>query len=168
MDETRIATHSDPVWRDRANFILMARLDDVDEVRWEQLWARRLAANSFEICCIPFFAYDLALGDEVETGVDGEFEWVVQRVVKDAGQYTFRVWFGDVPRLSGDLHHHHETYHEVLNRLVELGCLSEWSSSNLLAVSVAADRSRAVADYLWELEQSKGIVYETGRSKDIE
>jgi hypothetical protein len=167
MDETKIATHSDPVWRDRADFIIMARLADFDEARWEQLWAKRIAECRFEICCIPFFVYDLALGDEVETETDGDFAWVVQRVVKDAGQYTFRVWFGEVPDLSRDLHHHHGIYHEVLNRLGELGCMSEWSSSNMLAVSVAADLSRAVADYLWELEQARGIVYETGRSKDL-
>jgi hypothetical protein len=167
MDETKIATHSDPVWRDRANFILMARMDDFDEVRWEQLFAKRLTENHFEICCIPFFVYDLALGDEVETEVDGEFAWVVQRVVKDAGQYTFRVWFGDAPGLSGDLHHHREIYHEVSERLHKLGCLSEWYSPNLLAVSAASDMSGAVADYLWELEQTRGIVYETGRSKDL-
>ena len=28
----------------------------------EQLWARRLDEERFEVCCIPFFAYDVALG----------------------------------------------------------------------------------------------------------
>jgi hypothetical protein len=31
------------------------------------LWARQVGDRRFEICCIPFFLYDVALGDVVET-----------------------------------------------------------------------------------------------------
>jgi hypothetical protein len=142
------AVHPDPVWRDRADFIIGAKLPEPD--RAEQLWARRLGGRRFEICCIPFFLYDVALGDEVETGDDYE----LVRVVKPSGRYVFRVWFG-------------QSFHPreaVAEHLVEMGALIEWSSANLLAID-AADRglAQSVADYLHE-QAASGLVYETGRS----
>ncbi len=85
------ARHTEPVWRSRANFVIAADIASAPDKReWEQLWARKSADTRFEICCIPFFVYDLALGDEVET--DGDH--VLRRVVKPSGHFTFRVWFG--------------------------------------------------------------------------
>src|SRR5947199_5228528 len=83
------ATHSEPVWRERADFIIGARLPE--HGRSEQLWAKKLSKNRYEICCIPFFLYDLALGDIVETNDDHDLVGVVQR----SGRFVFRVWFGD-------------------------------------------------------------------------
>src|ERR1044072_2216153 len=84
-------THAAPVWRDRGDFLIQAELiGEGSVVAIEQLWARQLKEERFEICCIPCFAYDLALGDEVET-----VDWVVQRVVKKSGHYTFRVLLGN-------------------------------------------------------------------------
>lgn len=82
-EEDDYAVHLNPAWRDRANFILHADVDDgVSARRFEQLWARRLAPDRFEICRVPFFAYDLALGDEVEAS--GE-RWLVRGVVQPSG-----------------------------------------------------------------------------------
>jgi hypothetical protein len=97
--QTDTAVHPNPVWRDRANFLIKARLpvlqsQDVPSKEWEQIWCRQIAENQFEVCCIPFFLYDLALGDVVETGLEGENRYVVQRVVNPSGRCCFRVWFG--------------------------------------------------------------------------
>jgi hypothetical protein len=82
--------HSDPVWRERADFIIGAPLHE--EGRAEQLWARRLDEPLlFEICCIPFFLYDVALGDVVQTDASSE----LARVVEPSGRFVFRAWFGD-------------------------------------------------------------------------
>jgi hypothetical protein len=143
------AVHAAPVWRERANFLIGAPL--AEEGRGEQLWARQIGDDRFEICCIPFFVYDLALGDIVET--DANFDLV--RVVERSGRFVFRVWFG-------------ETSHprqEVAEKLAELGALLEWSSPNLLAVD-AADEAHAqtIAEYLAAQEREEGLMYETGRS----
>ena len=50
-------------------------------VTTEQLWARRVDDEHHEICCIPFFVYDLALGDTVEVDADH----LVTRVVEPSG-----------------------------------------------------------------------------------
>jgi hypothetical protein len=158
-EPTDVVVHEEPAWRDQANFIIAARIN-ADEAsprwRWEQLWARQLSDSRFMICCIPFFVYDLALGDEIEVGPLEERRYVVQQVVKQSGHYTFRVWFlADTVR------------DEVTGELARLGCLTEWRwpSSNLLAVDAASDeQAQEVADFLYQKEQLGHLAYETGRT----
>ena len=47
--------HNQPVWRDRSNFIINAKLADEDTKKFEQLFVHQLAETRFELCCIPFF-----------------------------------------------------------------------------------------------------------------
>ena len=149
---TREAVHSEPVWRERSDFIIATRVDPGDtDIETEQLWVRKIGDSRFEICCIPFFAYDLALGDVVET----DASYMFTRVVEPSGRYTFRVWFGNSS-------HPRE---EVADELEGLGALLEWSSRNLLAVdAIDADHAQVVADCLAEHERGGRLEYETGRS----
>jgi hypothetical protein len=94
MIAPEIKVHLNPVWRDKADFIIRAKCGDVTQgYFWEQLWARELGENRFMLCCIPFFAYDLSIGDEVETTTEQEVEYVISRTVKKSSYYTFRIWF---------------------------------------------------------------------------
>lgn len=149
--DAREAVHPEPVWRARSDFVIAARLQEDDELEFEQLWARQVAPYRFELCCIPFFLFDMALGDVVETDED----YTVRRVVEPSGRYVFRVWFGDTvfPR------------EEVAQRLTALEALLEWSSANLLAVD-ARDRDHAqkIADELAAAEARGELRYETGRT----
>jgi hypothetical protein len=149
------ATHSEPVWRTRSNFIIAADISERSErPEREQLWARQIGEFRFEICCIPFFVYDLALGDEVET----DRNYLITRVVKTSGRYVFRVWFGGVADSS--------CRDEVVKSAHQLGCELEWSSRNLLAIAAPSDDSaRKVADYLEVQQELSGITYETGRTR---
>jgi hypothetical protein len=148
--------HQDPVWRGRSNFIINAELPETDRPRrFEQLFARREADDLFEVCCIPFALYDVALGDIVATGPKGDRKFVVREVVKPSGRYVFRVWFGEsfYPR------------DEVADELRALGSLIEWSSRNLLAVDAAdLEHAQLVADFLAEQQRADRLIYETGRS----
>jgi uncharacterized protein DUF4265 len=151
--QEKVAVHPEPVWRSTANFLIFAKLNDG---HWEQLWARQLSDNTFQLCCIPFFAYDLGLGDDVETGPSDDKRYVIQRVVRDAGTYTFRVWFGNS--------HDESVRDEVLTKAAELRCQTEWSSPNLLALSASGEQAQAVADYLTAESTRERLLYETGRS----
>jgi hypothetical protein len=147
------AVHKNPVWRDKANFIVAAHLEEKEgRSEWEQLWALRLDERRFLLCCIPFFAYDLSLGDEVETDAN----YVVQRVLKASGRYTFRVWFGDSA--------YSQIKDEVLRQMEARSIEFEWSSDNLLAISSSANNAQEVADYLHAEEDAGHLIYETGRS----
>lgn len=147
-----VAVHENPVWRDKSDFIIRACLEDKeDRNEWEQLWVKQLAEQRFSICCIPFFAFNLALGDEVET--DSNF--VLSKVVKASGQITFRVWFGNSTQLG--------IKDGVISQIKKIGALFEWSSANLLAVSAKdANQAQQVANYLYSREQMGELQYETG------
>jgi len=159
LTEKDFAAHLNPVWRERANFIIDANIESGGSPRrYEQLWAWKLSENRFEICCIPVFAYDLALGDEVSTRTEGERLYVVDKVVKPSGRFTFRVWFGDssTPAVRD----------EVIERLSALGVLFEWYSQSLLAVDGEnQELAQAVADFLKGKEDLQQLNYETGRTK---
>lgn len=147
-----VEVHLEPIWRDRANLVFAAHQGTKDgKNEWEQLWGQEITPTRCLVCCIPFFIRDVALGDEVE--IDCNF--VFQRVVRQSGQVTFRVWFGE-----GDA-----SNRQALVREIEaMGPLMEWSSENLLALSVSENDAQSIADYLHWQELRKVLFYETGRS----
>ncbi len=149
-----VAVHENPAWRDKSDFIIRAYLDENEgQCEWEQLWVKRIGPRSFSLCCIPFFAYNIALGDEVETNAD----FVVQRVLNASGQLTFRAWFGNSTELK--------IRDEVLRRLESMDAEFEWSSPNLLAISVKGHGdAQKVADFLCANEKAGVLTYETGQT----
>ncbi|SRR5579885_3380577 len=127
-----IATHSVPAWRRKANFIIRADLakHGMPE-RLEQLWARKIDVNTFEICCIPFFTYGFSLGDLVETNA----EYTIQRIVEKRGHISLRA---AVTRLENQ-----DKIHETLHARVDsIGLLHEWFSPGYLSVDLPPDVRR--------------------------
>ncbi|HET8940921.1 MAG TPA: DUF4265 domain-containing protein [Rudaea sp.] len=151
MDKiVREAVHQAPAWRKQSNFIIAAKVSG-NEGKTEQLWARKINEHLFEICCIPFFIYNLALGDVVETDAD----YIVQRVVKQSGRYVFRAWFGESNYPSDS----------IAEDLAQIGATIEWSSPNLLAVDATDEKhAQQIADFLAERQRAGHLMYETGRS----
>lgn len=152
---SEFAVHTEPVWRERSDFVIHGRLAESDlPKRFEQLFARQVTADTFEVCCIPFFLYDLALGDVVRTAPFEDRGYVVAEVVRPSGHVTFRVWFGGTPYPRG----------EIADDLRALGALLERSSANLLAVDTdGEEHAQRVADYLAAAQRADRLVYETGR-----
>ncbi len=153
-----IITHPTPVWKDRADFLIVARINQGQpeaEWQWEQLWVRQLSSHLFEICCIPFFLYDVCLGDCVTAEFDSEDRYVLDRTARLSGHFSFRVWFTD-----------EETRLKFPRELELLGCRTErrWETSNLLAVDADTESlAQRVADLLHTSEQSRVLCYETVR-----
>jgi hypothetical protein len=141
----------EPVWRNSANFIIAAALPGDLAAGTEQLWARHLDGNRYQVCCIPFFIYDVALGDLVET----DSEHLVKRVLEKSGRLVFRVWFSPTQQSSAD----------IVESLQHLGSLLEWSSRGLLAVDAAnEDQGQRISSFLAEQERMGRLTYETGQS----
>mgnify|MGYP001765574639 CR=1 FL=1 len=153
--EPKTITHLYPVWREKANFVIGAKnlkITPEDSNAWEQLWSRKISDNIFEICCIPFFTYDVSLGDEVRT--DQEY-WIIE-VKKRSGHFTFRVWFGNSENPN--------IREEIVSKVNELNCLFEWYSYNLLAIdSATPDLAKQISGILYEKEQSGQLIFETGQ-----
>ena len=148
--------HFNPIWGEKANFIIRARIHDSrnDIIEWEQLWARKTEDNLYEICCIPFLIYDVALGDEVKVDPD---HWITE-VKKRSGHYTFRVWFGDSKDPT--------IWEQVIRETERSGCLFEWYSNNLLAISAPThDLAVMISGYLLQKAKSSELVYETGQTR---
>jgi hypothetical protein len=154
--EMKTFQHLNPVWKERANFIVGAKVTNKetgDVEAWEQLWSKKISDNTFEICCIPFFLYDIVLGDEVKT--DSEF-WIIE-VSKPSGHFTFRVWFGDSTDSA--------IREDVLQIIKKSECSPEWYSNNLLAVDAPSeDHAKLIADFLYLKERQGLLIYETGKT----
>jgi len=150
------AIHLEAAWRARSNFIIAAEISGTAlRAEREQLWARKTDEFCFELCCIPFFVYDLALGDEVRT----DQQYVIRQLIKPSGHYTFRVWFGASEDLS--------IQDELVTIVRDLGCEFERSSANLLAIDAAtAPLAQKLADYLFACQTAGELVYETACTGD--
>lgn len=123
----KIATHSDPVWRDRTNFIIQADLTPHGlPGSFEQLWTRTEdEGRTFEICCIPFFIYGIALGDVVSWDKSTH----LVQLVEGSGHRCIRVAFQD--KAVG------AARHEELHRLLAgQGPLIEFNSDGYGAIDI--------------------------------
>ncbi len=153
--EPKTIKHLKPVWREKADFIIGA--EDINKTSstkvWEQLWCRTISENSFEICCIPFFLYDLSLGDEVKT----DHDYWIQKVIKPSGHLTFRVWF--------DKPNNEVRRKELVSQIINHGCLYEIYSNKLIAIDAPNELlASEIADYLFTKEQLGWFIYETGKT----
>jgi hypothetical protein len=145
-----VAVHADPVWRARSNFVFRVPIEGEGEERhWEQLWWDRLGDARFVLCCIPFFAYGLSLGDEVVVDHNRR----ILAISNPSGQWTYRVWFGDVAP---------DRRRAALERITREGPTIERSSENLFALSVPTEQSSQLADVLARLESEGFLRYECG------
>jgi hypothetical protein len=59
---TGFALHREPVWRERANYIINAPIGDSAHTHTEQLWVRQdMASRLYEICCMNHPGFDAHL-----------------------------------------------------------------------------------------------------------
>ena len=89
-DDSNIVTHSDPIGRERTNYINRIAIDNPPDGRFEQVWTHTDDNKVFELCCIPFFPYGVSYGDLIAITDDGAFQ-----VVKKSGHQTIRVVIHD-------------------------------------------------------------------------
>jgi hypothetical protein len=153
--ENRQFQHLNPIWREKANFIIGAFVSPLKknpkEKVWEQLWARKLENELYEICCIPMFTYGLALGDEVE--IDQEF--MIINISHKSGRVTIRVWINEqIPQ---------ERREELTSKIHDLGCLMEWYSEHLLGVDADSHiKAQSLIKILENYQKDRIIEFEIG------
>ena len=152
--QEQFAVHDRPAWRSRADFIVNVALSE--QGRYEQIWCRQITDNSFEVCCIPFFLYDVALGDIIRTSQRGGHRYVVDRVERPSGRYVFRIHLDPSETRHGEA---------VEAWLHDKNALLEWSSASLVAVDARDPaHAREIADYLDSEERHGRLIYETGKT----
>lgn len=155
--DDKVITHDFPVWREKANFILAVRLIDPDipkQWKWEQIWARQINENLFEICCVPFFAYGLALGDIINSKSSDDKQYIVNEIVKKSGHTTYRIWFTIT-----------DNWNNIIEDITEIGCLVEvrWEKSKLISVDAPDFETKEKLElYLTDLESREIAKCEIG------
>ena len=132
-------------------------LDEARSDEWEGILGRRVANGRIELVGIPVFAYGVNLGDEVAVTRTSEGADIATAVVRDAGNYTFRVWFEQEPAHPG------EHWRLLTHELAPSECWFDTWSEKLVAISASAASAQYVADYLAERERNECLHYETGR-----
>ena len=91
-DQTSYINHEDPARRPDRAYMAMADLAPFGSPdTCEQLWLKPLDGGEYEVCCIPFRAYGIALGDRVGLSARD----FVDRVVHHSGRRVLRVLFID-------------------------------------------------------------------------
>ena len=159
--------HDAPVREGRSDRFVYAELSDVGEtpIRWEQLPARLTDPrdNTFEICCIPFFAYGLSLGDVVTTEPivgHGLVERVVSGVQDRSGHHTLRVQFMQVAGAE-------TARRRLREELAARDCLLEEWSPRMLAVDAAPDGYPDIEDILSVGANRDGYAYEHASPREF-
>jgi|GEM_PF-3131130 len=146
--------HRQSAWAEKASHILnlVALDDEVDEDACEQVLARLIEADTYELCSIPFFARDYALGDHVHAPA-GQIE----KVVKRSGRYVYRIFFSE-----------NQVHEPIIEELRTLGgCLFESLGNGLYAIDVATqDLAILLVERMSELENSGVFEWESGHDVD--
>jgi hypothetical protein len=126
-------------------------------VAWEGLLARRLGEDRARLAAIPYWVYNLDLGDEVELTVAPNGAPVITGVAADSGNFTYRVVFEDAA--DDD-----ERWRELAQALSPLGCWFDVRSPAFLALSAPGPEADAVTAYLHAREARGELRYETGHT----
>lgn len=142
--------HYDPVWKDRADCFIFAREREEDGGELEQLLAKKVAGNTFLICTIPMFIYNLSLGDIVETDNNLEITNVLQR----SGRHVIRIKF----ELDDEISHN-----KVQEKLFSVGALIEKLTEGYWAIDIANDEDLSkVHAYLFLCFNEGILIFENG------
>ena len=146
-----IAVHATPAWRAKANFLIKCDLSRCGmSGRSEQLWARKIDSNRFEVCCIPFFTYGIALGDTVQTDED----YLILKVIHTVGHKTLRVAISNPNRID-------QIHQAILEHLDRIGSVYESYSCGYVAVDFETQiQEIAIVDFLAGYADSGDLSFE--------
>jgi hypothetical protein len=131
-----IATHSQPAWRQDANHLLLVDLTEHGlPDRYEQLWVKKLESDLYQVCCIPFFLYGLALGDVVRAEKHRGHS-VITELARRNGRSTIRV----------AANHPHEVAAQGLLHAIleERRPLNEWLRPEYVAIDAPTSAEHAL------------------------
>ncbi|MEW1778717.1 DUF4265 domain-containing protein [Streptomyces sp. NPDC086777] len=130
IDGITYVSHEDPAWRGENHEMAMVDLAPFDlPGMLEQLWLREVnEEGAYEVCCIPFYAYGVALGDVIEKGESGSMD----RVIEKSGRRVLRILFSESrPALDS---------RPMLRRTLDsAGLLNEWNGDRHVAIDVPDD-----------------------------
>jgi hypothetical protein len=161
--DTTYLVHEAPAWRPDQGYIAMVDLGPFGFPNLnDQVWLKQLDQARYEVRCIPFRVYGIALGDVVELD-NGRF---IAQVVQASGRRVLRIFFTEPrPAANGD-----DARRDLIMEVGSAGLLSEWDGDRHVAIDVPPDANmQGVYDWVtreielrsafWEWADSKPFVY---------
>lgn len=147
VDAINVIVHDEPALRSESNHIARIDLAPFDFAgQAEQVWLRRTSDDGEAVlCCIPFRAYGLALGDRVRMSAES----AVVELVEPSGSRALRVLIAEVGVDEIRL-----IKAEIDARISRADLLFEWSGDRHVAIDVppGAD-AESIMDY-FDLEEA--------------
>jgi len=145
--------HEDPTLHKKNYYI--ARIDlapfGFDDLI-EQVWLSRLSAAEFLMCCIPFRAYGLALGDVVRLSQDGS---LITEIVRPSGNRVMRALLVD-----GLSSRERSAIAESLNDVTRnADLMQEWSGDRYIAIDIPPSKKTDTLIDLLKSEQHNGRLF---------
>jgi hypothetical protein len=128
---------------------IQLRLEPDAPYETETVWARPIGDGLFVIDNVPFFAYDLSLGDKVYARPTGEPVLEYSGVAERGGHSTYRVVLAD----GGD----RTQAEEYWQKLRAIGCDREVATSRLWAFDVPPAADVFDVYHVLEAGEAKGI-----------
>jgi Domain of unknown function (DUF4265) len=139
-----IVRHTAPAWREYGETAVAVR---TPESHIEEIWVHKLPDDQMGVCCIPFFLYDVGLGDVGFVNSEGAFQ-----VTKPNGRFIFRAW---CERPEGGLS-------QLMDYIAKSQLLFE-TRGRLIAIDADEGQAQDLANVLDELERKGLLQFETGR-----
>jgi hypothetical protein len=151
-DMIHVRTHPFPVWGHHADGVVYARVNDETYPGYllERIPTRTVSADCYEICAIPVFARNLALGDLVTASPDEAGRLMLIDVKRRSGRFDYRLWFGEIQESDREATRGH-----VIDKLEEIGCVTEHYSNDLLCVDAPnAEIAQQFVDFALQYKHS--------------
>ncbi|MCX0245655.1 DUF4265 domain-containing protein [Streptomyces drozdowiczii] len=115
----------------------------------EQVWLKSIGGEEYEMCCLPFRVYGLALGDVVRLDLTSR---IVSRIKRRSGNRVFRLFF---PVSIAD-REFRSVKRTIVSRIENSGLLAEWSGPRHVAIDVPVSGS---IDSVWEVvRENEGVI----------
>ncbi|MFI6485060.1 DUF4265 domain-containing protein [Nonomuraea sp. NPDC050663] len=134
--------HKVPAMAGPQNYIARVNLEPFGfPGSFEQMWLTPLGGDAYEVACIPFRAYGLALGDIVSISPDGS---EIHAIVRPSGRRVLRLFFRESLE-SKDLR---RVTKKLEKDIEDATLLAEWSGNRHVAIDVP---SHAVLESLFSV-----------------
>jgi hypothetical protein len=134
--------HDEPAVRPDQAYIAMVDLTPFGfPSQMEQIWLRPLGGEKYEVCCLPFRVYGLAIGDVVSLDAEARN---VKEIVRHSGNRVFRIFFPP----SAPLGRFASAKEDVISVIRDSGLQAEWSGDRHVAINIPVGGS---VDPVWEV-----------------
>ncbi|MCF6526089.1 DUF4265 domain-containing protein [Streptomyces sp. JJ36] len=134
--------HNEPAVRPDQAYIAVVDLAPFGFSRqMEQIWLRPLNDREYEVCCLPFRVYGMAMGDVVSLDKEARS---VNEIVRHSGNRVFRIFFP----LSTPSKEFHSAKDDVTSAIRDADLQAEWSGDRHVAINIPLGGSVA---RVWEV-----------------